>query len=84
MADVTQLSMRDARDAEDKRLLANGEIDLLLGGWYETIVDCCIGEDARPGRARTSRRPSASGCGASSRPASTATGGFRSASSSTR
>jgi RNA polymerase sigma factor (sigma-70 family) len=29
--------MRDARDAEDKRLLETGEIDLLLSGWVETI-----------------------------------------------
>ena len=29
--------MRDARDAEDKRLLDTGEIDLLLSGWVETI-----------------------------------------------
>lgn len=34
--------MRDARDAEDERLLAAGEIDLLLAGWYETIRDVCI------------------------------------------
>jgi RNA polymerase sigma factor (sigma-70 family) len=34
--------MRDARDAEDERLLAAGEIDLLLAGWYETIRDLCI------------------------------------------
>jgi RNA polymerase sigma factor (sigma-70 family) len=34
--------MRDARDAEDMRLLQTGEIDLLLGGWYETIVDVCV------------------------------------------
>ena len=26
--------MRDARDAEDNRLLEAGEIDLLLAGWY--------------------------------------------------
>ena len=45
--------MRDARDAEDERLLANGEIDLLLAGWVETIRGRCIarlgaiaGEDA--------------------------------------
>src|SRR4029453_16166655 len=42
MSDATQLSMRDARDAEDKRLLDNGEIDLLLAGWYETIRGRCI------------------------------------------
>ena len=34
--------MRDARDAEDKRLLENGEIDLLLSGWVETIRGMCI------------------------------------------
>lgn len=34
--------MRDARDAEDKRLLEKGEIDLLLAGWYETILGRCI------------------------------------------
>ena len=34
--------MRDARDAEDKRLLENGEIDLLLAGWVETIRGSCI------------------------------------------
>src|SRR3954451_15095883 len=34
--------MNDARDAEDKRLLENGEIDLLLAGWHETIVGRCI------------------------------------------
>lgn len=42
MPDVTQLSMRDARDAEDKRLLENGEIQLLLSGWVETIRARCI------------------------------------------
>lgn len=42
MSEATHLSMRDARDAEDKRLLENGEIDLLLAGWYETICDTCI------------------------------------------
>jgi len=34
--------MRDARDAEDSRLLESGEIDLLLAGWYETIVSRCV------------------------------------------
>ena len=34
--------MRDARDAEDNRLLHNGEIDLLLAGWHETIVARCV------------------------------------------
>jgi RNA polymerase sigma factor (sigma-70 family) len=42
MSDATQLSMRDARDAEDKRLLENGEIDLLLAGWVETIRGLCV------------------------------------------
>ena len=34
--------MRDARDAEDKRLLEDGELDLLLAGWVETIRGFCI------------------------------------------
>jgi RNA polymerase sigma factor (sigma-70 family) len=34
--------MRDARDAEDERLLAEGEIDHLLAGWVETISDVCF------------------------------------------
>ncbi len=34
--------MRDARDAEDKRLLETGEIDLLLAGWVETIRGWCV------------------------------------------
>ena len=34
--------MHDARDAEDKRLLEAGEIELLLAGWYETIVGRCV------------------------------------------
>ena len=34
--------MNDARDAEDTRLLEAGEIDLLLAGWYETIVSRCV------------------------------------------
>ena len=42
MSDATQLSMRDARDAGDKRLLENGEIELLLAGWVETIRARCI------------------------------------------
>jgi DNA-directed RNA polymerase specialized sigma24 family protein len=42
VADVTQVSMRDARDAEDRRLLENGEIQLLLSGWVETIRGRCI------------------------------------------
>ena len=42
MSDATQLSMRDARDAEDERLLDEGEINLLLAGWFETIRDPCV------------------------------------------
>ncbi len=42
MSGVTSLSMHDARDAEDKRLLEAGEIELLLAGWYETIVGRCV------------------------------------------
>ena len=34
--------MRDARDAEDNRLLESGEIDLLLAGWVETIDSRCV------------------------------------------
>jgi RNA polymerase sigma factor (sigma-70 family) len=34
--------MRDARDAEDTRLLETGEIDLLLAGWVEPIRGLCI------------------------------------------
>ena len=48
MSDVTHPSMRDARDAEDNRLLENGEIDLLLAGWYETIVDRCVAKMRGP------------------------------------
>ena len=53
--------MRDARDAEDKRLLETGEIDLLLAGWVETIRGQLRREDARRRSARTSRRRCASG-----------------------
>jgi DNA-directed RNA polymerase specialized sigma24 family protein len=42
MSEATHLSMNDARHAEDKRLLENGEIDLLLAGWLETIRGRCI------------------------------------------
>jgi DNA-directed RNA polymerase specialized sigma24 family protein len=42
MSELTFSSMRDARDAEDDRLLEAGEIDLLLAGWYETIVSRCV------------------------------------------
>jgi DNA-directed RNA polymerase specialized sigma24 family protein len=48
MSKVTPLSMRDARDAEDNRLLEAGEIDLLLAGWYETIVARCVGRMRGP------------------------------------
>ena len=34
--------MRDARDAEDARLLENGEIALLLAGWVDVIRARCI------------------------------------------
>jgi DNA-directed RNA polymerase specialized sigma24 family protein len=42
MSGVTSSSMHDARDEEDKRLLETGQIDLLLAGWYETIVGRCV------------------------------------------
>lgn len=48
MAELTTSSMRDARDAEDKRLLDTGEIDLLLAGWYETIVSRCVAKMRGP------------------------------------
>ena len=40
--------MRDARDAEDRRLLDTGEIDLLLAGWVETIRGRCIAKMRGP------------------------------------
>jgi DNA-directed RNA polymerase specialized sigma24 family protein len=40
--------MHDARDAEDTRLLEAGEIDLLLAGWYETIVSRCMAKMRGP------------------------------------
>src|SRR5262245_29788310 len=40
--------MRDARDAEDKRLLEAGEIELLLAGWHETIVGRCVAKMRGP------------------------------------
>ena len=40
--------MHDARDAEDKRLLENGEIDLLLAGWHETIINRCVAKMRSP------------------------------------
>jgi len=48
MSELTHSSMRDARDAEDNRLLENGEIDLLLAGWYETIVGRCVAKMRGP------------------------------------
>ena len=42
MSGVTHSAMRDARDAEDNRLLENGEIDLLLAGWVEVIDTRCV------------------------------------------
>ncbi len=48
MTGLTTSSMRDARDAEDKRLLETGEIDLLLAGWYETIVSRCVAKMRGP------------------------------------
>lgn len=45
---MTHWSMRDARDAEDNRLLNSGEIDLLLAGWYETIVGRCVAKMRGP------------------------------------
>src|SRR6478735_1681762 len=40
--------MRDARDAEDERLLAEGEVDRLLAGWVETIQDICVAKMRGP------------------------------------
>ena len=48
MSEVTPLSMRDARAAEDNRLLESGEIDLLLAGWTETIVGRCVAKMRGP------------------------------------
>ncbi len=48
MSELTHSSMRDARDAEDNRLLETGEIDLLLAGWYETIVARCVAKMRGP------------------------------------
>ena len=42
MSELTHSSMPDERDAEDKRLLENGEIDLLLADWHDVIVGRCI------------------------------------------
>lgn len=40
--------MHDARDAEDKRLLDERELKLLLAGWYETIVSRCVAKMRGP------------------------------------
>ena len=48
MSGVTAVSMYDARDEEDKRLLEAGQIDLLLAGWYETIVGRCVAKMRGP------------------------------------
>src|SRR3954453_20804003 len=48
MSDVTHSSMHDARDAEDNRLLENGEIALLLAGWVETIDARCVAKMRGP------------------------------------
>src|SRR4249919_2743153 len=48
MSELTHSSMRDARDAEDNRLLENGEIDLLLAGWVETIRERCVAKMRGP------------------------------------
>lgn len=40
--------MHDARDAEDNRLLQNGEIALLLSGWVETIDSRCVAKMRGP------------------------------------
>ena len=42
MGGPTTSSMRDARDAEDRRLLDEGALDLLLAGWCETIIARCV------------------------------------------
>jgi RNA polymerase sigma factor (sigma-70 family) len=41
VADVTVLSMHDARDAEDTRLLTAGEYNALVKAYYETIIQRC-------------------------------------------
>ena len=48
MSGLTFSSMRDARDAEDNRLLESGEIDLLLAGWTETIAARCVSKMRGP------------------------------------
>ena len=48
MSELTASSMRDARDAEDNRLLENGEIALLLAGWVETIDARCVAKMRGP------------------------------------
>src|SRR3990172_9943596 len=39
MAEVTTSSMHDARDAEDQRLLAAGELSLLVESYYGVMLD---------------------------------------------
>ena len=48
MSELTHSLMHDARDAEDNRLLENGEIDLLLSGWVETIDNRCVAKMRGP------------------------------------
>jgi RNA polymerase sigma factor (sigma-70 family) len=43
--------MHDARDAEDNRLLAAGEFDLLLESYYGVIIDRCRVKVRDPGQA---------------------------------
>ena len=42
MSRVTLSSMHDARDAEDTRLLAAGELSLLVESYYGVIIDRCL------------------------------------------
>ena len=42
MSGVTLSSMHDARDAEDTRLLAAGELSLLVESYYGVIIDRCL------------------------------------------
>ena len=48
MSGLTHSAMRDARDAEDNRLLEDGEIDLLRAGWVETIDARCVAKMRGP------------------------------------
>ncbi|HLE98697.1 MAG TPA: sigma-70 family RNA polymerase sigma factor [Gaiellaceae bacterium] len=41
MSDLTVSSMHDARDAEDTRLLAAHEVNMLVEGYYESIILRC-------------------------------------------